>query len=118
MNIKPIKTETDYNEVLETIDGLMDAKKDTPEGDMLDVLVTLVEKYENTHWAILPPDPIEAILFRMEQQGLSRKDIELVIGNKSKVSEVLNRTRPLSLNMIKRIHKELHIPFDSLIDCA
>ena len=118
MNIKPIKTETDYEETLATIDSLMDAKKDTPEGDLLDVLVTLVEKYENTHWTILPPDPIEAILFRMEQQGLSRKDIEPLIGNKSKVSEVLNRSRPLSINMIKRIHKKLHIPYDSLIDCA
>ncbi len=118
MEIKPIKNEADYQATLAEIDGLMDAEYGTPEGDRLDVLVTLVEAYESKQWEISPPDPVEAILFRMEQLGLTRKEIEPLIGSRSKVSEVLNRQRPLSLNMIKRIHKELRIPFESLIQSA
>src|SRR5262245_25673851 len=113
--IKPIKTEADYDAALAEIDTLMDAKSGTSEGDRLDVLVTLVEAYEEKHWRIDPPDPIEAIKLRMQQRGLSRGDLEKVLGSKGRVSEVLNRKRPLTLEMIRRLHSLWGIPAESLI---
>jgi HTH-type transcriptional regulator/antitoxin HigA len=113
--IKPIKSEADYDAALAEITSLMDAEPGTPEGDRLDVLVTLVEAYEAKHWRIDPPDPIEAIRLRMQQRRLSRRDLEKVLGSKSRVSEVLNRKRPLTLDMIRRLHATLGIPPESLI---
>jgi HTH-type transcriptional regulator / antitoxin HigA len=113
--IRPIRTEEDYDAALAEIDTLMDAEADTPEGDRLDVLVTLVEAYEAKHWHIDPPDPIEAIKLRMQQQGLTRSDLEKVLGSKSRVSEVLSRKRPLTLEMIRRLHKLWRIPAESLL---
>ena len=104
MDIKPIKSESDYDAVLAEIAELMDARANTPDGDRLDVLVTLVEAYEEKHWRVDPPDPIEAIKLRMQQRGLSRSDLEKVLGSKSRVSEVLNRKRPLTIEMIRRLH--------------
>lgn len=113
--IKPIRTEADYDWALAEIDRLMDAEPGTQEGDRLDVLVTLVEAYESQHWRIDPPDPIEAIKLRMQQRGLTRQDLEKVLGSKSRVSEVLNRKRPLTLQMIRRLHELWEIPAESLI---
>jgi HTH-type transcriptional regulator/antitoxin HigA len=115
MNVKPIKDESDYDGALGEIAGLMDAQPNTSEGDRLDVLVTLVEAYEEKHWRVNPPDPIEAIKTRMQQRGLSRRDLERVLGSKSRVSEVLNRRRPLTMEMIRRLHSTLGIPAESLI---
>ena len=91
MNIKPIKSETDYNAALQEIENLMSAQKDTPNGDKLDVLVTLIEAYEEKHHPILPPEPVEAIIHQMESQGLSRKDLIPLIGSRARVSEILNK---------------------------
>lgn len=113
--IKPIKTEADYDAVLAEIDTLMDAKSGTAEGDRLDVLVTLVEAYEAKHWHISPPDPIAAIELRMQQKGLTRRDLEKILGSRSRVSEILNRKRPLTLDMIRRLHSLWGIPAESLI---
>ncbi len=116
MNIKPIKTEEDYQLALARVSKLMDAEINTPEGDELDVLATLIEGYEAKHYAIAPPDPIEAIKFRMEQMGLKYQDLEPFIGNRNIVTEVLNRQRELSLAMIRQLHKGLQIPLESLIN--
>ncbi|MBV5279415.1 MAG: DNA-binding protein [Campylobacteraceae bacterium] len=116
MNIIPIRTEADYDAVLARIDTLMDAKFGTPEGDELDVLVTLVEACEAKHYPMLPCDPIEAIKFRMDQMGLELKDLTPIIGSRSKVSEVLNHKRKLSINMIRNLHKQLTIPYESLMN--
>ena len=115
MHIKPIKTKADDRAALKEIETLMMAKRNTPEGDRLDVLVTLVEAYERKHYAIDLPDPVEAIKFAMEQRGLSVKDLVPMIGAPNRVYEVLNRKRPLSLKMIWRLHKNLGIPAESLI---
>ncbi len=115
MEIRPIKTEHDYDAALAEVEALWGAETDTPEGDKLDVLITLVEAYEAKHHPIAPPDPIEAILFRMEQAGLERKDLEPYIGHSGRVSEVLNHKRPLTLEMIRKLWKGLHIPLESLI---
>jgi HTH-type transcriptional regulator/antitoxin HigA len=115
VEIRPIKTELDYDAALAEVEALWGAKPDTPEGDKLDVLITLVEAYEAKHHPIASPDPIEAILFRMEQAGLDRKDLEPYIGHSGRVSEVLNRKRPLTLEMIRKLWKGLHIPLESLI---
>lgn len=115
MNIFPIRTEDDYDAVLKRIDQLMNAELGTPEGDELDILVTLVEAYEAKHYPIPACDPIEAIKFRMEQMGLEAKDLTSIIGSRSKVSEVLNRKRQLSISMIRNLHAQLHLPFESLI---
>lgn len=115
MNIQPIKTEVDYDRALAEINALWGAKPDTRKGDCLDILMTLVEAYETKHHSIDPPDPIDAILFRMEQQGLTRKDLEPILGSRSRVSEVLNRKRTLSLEMIRSLHKRLNIPLESLV---
>ncbi len=110
MNIKPIKTEADYEAALGEIESLMAASADSPQGDRLDVLATLVEAYEAKHHAIDAPDPIDAIKFRMEQAGLSRRDLEPMIGGRGRVSEVLGGRRGLTLPMIRRLHAGLGIP--------
>ena len=115
MEIRPIKTEADYDAALAEIDQLWGAKEGTDHGDRLDVLLVLVDNYEAQHHPIDPPDPIEAIKFRMEQMNLTRKDLEPLIGSRSRVSEIINRRRPLSLPMIRRLHQSLHIPLESLI---
>ena len=115
MEIKPIKTESDYRVVLNEIETLMMAKADTPEGERLDILVTLVEAYERKHYALDLPDPIEAIKFCMDQKGLSPKDLEPMIGKRNRVNDILNHKRPLTLKMIWRLHKDLGIPADCLI---
>ena len=115
MNVKPIRVEADYDAALAEVEHLMDAKPGTRKGDRLDVLVTLIEAYEEKRWRIDPPDPIEAIKLRMDQRGLTRRDLEKVLGSRGRVSEILNRRRPLTLEMIRRLHRELGIPAESLI---
>ncbi len=115
MNIKPIKSEADYDAALARVDGLMDARPNTPEGDELDVLVTLIEKYEEQHYPIDAPNPVEAIRFRMDQYGLIDKDLIPYIGQSGRVSEVLNLKRKLTLSMIRKLHAGLKIPTESLI---
>ena len=115
MNIEPIKTDGDYRRTLAEIEGLMTAERDTPEGDRLDVLVTLVEAWEAQHYPIDLPDPIAAIRYHMEQNGLAPKDLAPYIGGRNRVYEVLNRKRSLSLKMIWRLHRALGIPAESLI---
>ena len=115
MNIHPIKTENNYRNTLQEIEGLMMAKTGSIEGDRLDVLVTLVEDYERKHYPIDFPDPIEAIKFAMEQRSLTVKDLVPMIGRTNRVYEILNRKRQLTLPMIKRLHKDLGIPAESLL---
>ncbi len=115
MNIKPIKNETDYDLALSRIDVLMDAKPGSPEGDELDILVTLVEKYEAQFYPIDTPNPIEAIRFRMDQFDLKDKDLIPYIGQSGRVSEVLGFKRKLTLTMIRNLHSGLQIPTESLI---
>jgi len=115
MNIKPIKFESDYEAALKRVAQLMDADVDTPEGDELDVLVTLIEAFELKHYPINTPNPIEAILFRMDQYGLKDKDLIPYIGQSGRVSEVLNYSRKLTLPMIRKLHSGLNIPTESLI---
>ena len=114
MNIKPIKNEQDYTYTLNKIETLMSAKSNTLQMDELEVLTTLVEAYEEQFYKIDAPDPIEAIKFRMEQDGLKQKDLVSIVGSKSRVSEVLNRKRKLTIGMIRGLHKQLHIPIESL----
>jgi HTH-type transcriptional regulator/antitoxin HigA len=113
--IKPIHTKADHKAALVEIERLWDAAPGSPEFDKLDILGTLVDAYERTHIPILPPDPVEAILFRLEQQGRTRKDLEPILGTRARVSEVLNRRRNLTLAMIRALHRELHIPLDVLV---
>ena len=115
MQIKPIKTEKDYEEALRLIEKLWDAAPNTPKGDKLDVMTTLVETYEEKVHKILLPDPIEAIKFRMEQLGLNKTDLAPYLGGKNRVSEVLQRKRNLTVKMMKKLHKELEIPAESLL---
>ncbi len=115
MKLKPIRSDRELNRALKRIDELWGAKPGTSKGDELDVLMLLVEKYEEEHFPIPVSDPVEAIKFLMEQNGLSRKDLEPYIGASGRVSEVLNRKRNLTLPMIKRLHKGLKIPYESLI---
>ena len=115
MDIKPIKTEQDYNSAISRIEELWGARKDTPEGDELDLLVTLVESYEMKHYPIPPPDPIEAIKFRMEQMGMTKEDMVKYLGSQSRVSEILNRKRKLTLRMVKSLYKGLKIPAEILL---
>ena len=115
MKLKPIKNERELDRALKRIDELWGAKPGTAKGDELDVLMLLVEKYEEEHFAIPKSDPIEAIKFLMEQNSLSRKDLEPYIGASGRVSEVLNKKRNLTLPMIKKLHKGLKIPYESLI---
>src|SRR6187402_2542277 len=114
-SVKPIRTERDYEVALKEVERLWGAKTGTPEGDRLDVLATLIEAYEDKYYPMDPPDPIEAIKFRMEQQGLTRKDLEPLIGTRTRVAEVLNRRRNLSIGMIRRLHKALGISAEVLI---
>jgi HTH-type transcriptional regulator/antitoxin HigA len=115
MDIKPIRTEQDYRAALQEIETLMMASPDTPEGEKLDVLVTLVEAYESKHYVLDLPDPVAAIKFEMEQKGLSAKDLEPMIGKRNRVYEVLNHKRSLTLKMIWKLHQGLGIPAESLI---
>jgi HTH-type transcriptional regulator/antitoxin HigA len=115
MIIHPVKTEDDYNKVLMRIEALMDVLPDTKEGDELDVLATLVESYERDHFPIGSPDPVEAILFRMDQMGIDRKALEPYLGGRSRVSEVLNRKRGLSMNQVRKLHDGLKIPLENLL---
>ncbi|NYT25524.1 transcriptional regulator [Alcaligenaceae bacterium] len=117
MDIRPIRTETDHKAALKEISRLMESDPDigTPDGDRLDVLATLVQAYEAKHFPIDLPDPVEAIKFRMEQAGLTPKDLEPMIGRRNRVYEVLNRKRSLTLPMIWKLHKELGIPAENLI---
>ena len=114
MNIKPIKNEQDYQETLSIIESLMSAKPDTEDMDKLEVLTTLAESYEELYYKIDAPDPIEAIKFRMEQEGLKQKDLVSMVGSKSRVSEILNKKRKLTIEMIRNLHTQLHIPIESL----
>lgn len=115
VDIKPIKTKADYKAALKTVEGLMAAKANTPEGDQLDVLATLIDAYESSHFPIEPPDAVEAIKFCMEQQGLTMKDLKPMIGRSSLVYEVLSRKRGLTLAMIRKLHAGLGIPAESLL---
>tara|TARA_B100000767_G_C19731309_1_gene521804 strand:- start:1263 stop:1631 length:369 start_codon:yes stop_codon:yes gene_type:complete len=115
MNIKPIKTDGDYKAALKIIESLMMAKSDTPDGEKLDVMVTLVEAYEAKHFPMELPDPVEAIKFEMERKSLSVKDLEPMIGKSNRVYEILNRKRSLTLKMIWKLHEGLGIPAESLI---
>ena len=115
MRIKPIKTERDYRRALKEIDNLWDAKPNTSMGDRLDVLVTLVEAYEQKHYKVDPPDPIEAIKFRMEQLNLKPSDLAKILGGRSRVSEVLNKKRKLTVEMMRSLRKHLAIPAESLL---
>lgn len=114
MDIRPIKNENDYIYALKRAEELFDALPDTAHGDELEIIVALLERYEELHYHIGVPDPIEAIKFRMEQEGLIQKDLIPYIGSKSKVSEVLNKKRGLSLEMIRNLHTYLHIPLENL----
>lgn len=115
MKIQPIRTEADYDKALANIERLWGSKQGTSNGDRLDVLLVLVEDYESKHHRVDPPDPVEAIKFRMEQMNLTRKDLEPLIGTRGRVTEVINRRRPLSLAMIRKLHAGLRIPLESLI---
>jgi len=115
MDIKPIRTTADYRAVLRDIESLMDAELDSPEGERLDVLTTLVEAFEAKHFPMELPDPVEAIKFEMERRGLTVKDLEPMIGKSNRVYEILNHKRSLTLKMIWRLHEELGIPAESLI---
>jgi HTH-type transcriptional regulator/antitoxin HigA len=115
IEVKLIKTEHDYEDALAEIEKLFDAKPETPASDRLEILVTLVEAYENHHYAIPLPDPVEAIKYYLESRGVTRKELELYLGSRARVSEILNRKRPLSLDMIRRLHDGLGIPAEVLI---
>lgn len=115
MKIRPIRNAADHERALKRVQALMSAKPGTNEGDELDVLATLLDAYEAKHFPIESADPVEAIKFRMEQLGLERKDLEPLIGSRTRVYEVLNKRRGLSLKMIKTLHEELNIPLEALI---
>ncbi|ARW10878.1 helix-turn-helix domain-containing protein [Acetobacter ascendens] len=114
-DLKPIRNEADYDAALEEVGRLWGAKSGTPDGDKLDVLATLIDAYEAKYHPIDPPDPVEAIRFRMEQQGLTRKDLEPMIGPRNRVADVLNRKRGLSIDMIRQLHDGLGISAEVLI---
>jgi HTH-type transcriptional regulator/antitoxin HigA len=115
MEIVPIKTEADYEAALRKVEALWDADPGAPEGDMLELLTTLIERYEAKRYAIPLPDPIEALKFYMESRGLTRRDMEPYLGNRGRVAEILNRRRPLTIAMVRRLHEELGMPADVLI---
>ncbi|MGL4238599.1 helix-turn-helix domain-containing protein [Tabrizicola sp.] len=114
-DVKPIRSEADYDAAMEAVAALWGAASGTPDGDRLDVLATLIDAYEAKHHAMDAPDPIEAIKFRMEQQGLTRKDLEDIIGTRTRIAEVFNRKRGLSIDMIRRLHDRLGISAEVLI---
>jgi HTH-type transcriptional regulator/antitoxin HigA len=113
--VRPIRTTADYEKAMSDVERLWGSKSGTPEGDRLDVLATLIDAYEAEQYPMEPPDPVEAIKFRMEQQGLTRKDLEPLIGTRTRVAEVLNRRRGLSIGMIRRLHDRLGISAEVLI---
>jgi HTH-type transcriptional regulator / antitoxin HigA len=113
--VRPIRSETDYEAALAQVERLWGAKSGTAAGDRLDVLATLIDAYETEHFPMDPPDPVEAIKFRMEQQGLTRRDLENIIGTRTRIAEVLNRKRGLSISMIRRLNEQLGISADVLI---
>jgi HTH-type transcriptional regulator / antitoxin HigA len=113
--VRPIRTKRDYETALKEVERLWGAKAGTPDGDRLDVLATLIDAYETEHHPMDPPDPIEAIKFRMEQQGLTRRDLEEIIGTRTRIAEVLSRKRGLSIAMIRRLHERLGISAEVLI---
>ena len=115
MDIKPVKTKKDHANALKRIEQLMTAKAKSPEGDELDILVTLVEAFEAKHYAVDAPDPIVAIQHRMEALGMERKDLELLLGSKSRVSEILNRKRKLTMDMVRTLHVKMNLPAEALI---
>lgn len=115
MNIKPIHNDEDLQRAFKRLEMIFQAEEGSLEADEMEVLVTLIEAYENKHYAIAPPDPIDAIRFRMEQQALTPRDLEPFIGSCGRVSEILNRKRSLSLRMIKQLHEGLNIPYESLL---
>ena len=115
MNIQAIKTDAQYHTALTETSRLWGAAENTPDGDYLDILLILIEHYEAAHYPIAPPDPIEAIKFRMDQMGLARKDLEPFIGSRARVAEVINGRRSLSLSMIRQLHSGLNIPLESLV---
>jgi HTH-type transcriptional regulator / antitoxin HigA len=115
MELRPIRTESDYQAALKEIEALFDAPPNTPEYDRLDLLSTLIEAYEKVHYPIEMPDPIEAILYYMDTRGLSRRDLEPYLGSRARVSEVLSRKRSLTLDMIRKLNQELGIPAEVLI---
>jgi HTH-type transcriptional regulator / antitoxin HigA len=115
MTIKPIRTDEDLKRAFRRLEKIFQCEEGTPQADERDVLVTLVEAFENRHYDFGPADPVEAIKFRMEQEGLTPRDLEPFIGPSGRVSEVLNRKRPLSLRMVKRLHDGLKIPYESLL---
>jgi HTH-type transcriptional regulator / antitoxin HigA len=115
MDIRPIKFEEDYHAAIKRIEELWGAQKNTPEGDEMDLLATLVESYEMKHFPIAPPDPIDAIKFRMEQMGMTKADMVQYLGSQNRVSEILNRKRGLTLRMIRSLNKGLKIPAEILI---
>jgi HTH-type transcriptional regulator / antitoxin HigA len=114
-DVRPIRSKRDYGAALKDVENLWGAKAGTPEGDRLDVLATLIDAYEAQHYPMDPPDPIEAIKFRMEQQGLTRRDLEEIVGSRTRIAEVLNRKRGLSIAMIRRLHERLGISAEVLI---
>ena len=118
MNIKPIRSDEDLRAAFKRLELVYQAQEGTLEVDEMEILVTLIEAYENKHFPINAADPIEAIKFRMEQQGLTQKDLEPFIGSSGRVSEVLNHKRGLSLPMVKRLHEGLNIPYESLLSAA
>ena len=115
MNIKVLKTEEDYNQAIKRLEEIFHAPADSKEGDEADLLSIVIEKYEEEHYPIEAPDPIEAIKFRMEQMGMTNKELAQIIGYESRVSEILNRKRKLNLKMIRNLHDKLKIPYESLI---
>ncbi len=115
LELKPIRTKADYKVALAELEELWGASSGTPRGDRLDVLATLIDSYEAARFPVDLPDPVDAIKFRMEQQGLTRRDLEELIGTRTRISEVLNRKRPLSIKMIRRLHERLGIPAEVLI---
>jgi HTH-type transcriptional regulator/antitoxin HigA len=116
--LKPIRSEADYDEALAEVERLWGSKLGTPDGDRLDILATLIEAYEDKHYPMDLPDPIEAIKYRMERQGLTRKDLEPMIGTRTRVAEVLNGKRNLSITMIRNLHAKLGISAEILIQPA
>lgn len=115
MDIKAIKTEDDYNQALKRLEQIFHAPIDSKEGDEAEVLSILIEKYEEENYPIEAPDPIEAILFRMEQMGMTKKELADVLGYKSRVSEIFSKKRKLTISMIRKLHKKMNIPYESLI---
>ena len=115
MEIKVIKTEEDYNQALLRLEKIFDAPENTKEGDEADLIGLLIEKYEEEHYPIGPPDPIEAIKFRMEQMDMNKSDLAKILGYKSRVTEIFSRKRKLTIKMIRNLHEKLNIPYESLI---